>query len=257
MENKENMEMTENTEMYEFPESLMPTLRQCADMYEIIKKNLIEIDKEWLTVEGRHSLVIDFKLDLMYLMSFLAVMSGSPDEFPVYMADTIFQWDPYSNNTLGFIRAAENMGIKELIYNYEITPEVTEKFDAFTSNVTNILKILPTFGDYYELSMIYYLYSALIASICKLMEANASSSIIFTGINNYLKTQFHVIEEHMSAEELEQFEKNVFPYLKRVNAKMDEVIQSANEYYGAGDPISFRARIVREPEPAEEGDKQE
>ena len=233
MENKENMEMNENAvndyEVYEFPEALKPTLNQCAEMYELIKQNLFEVDKEWLTVSGRHSLIIDFKLDLMYLISFLAVMSGSPDEFPVYMAEKIFEKDPYSNHTLGFIRAAENMGIKDLIDNYRITPEVIKKFDEFTSNVTNILKILPSFGDYYELSMIYYLYSALIASICKLMEANAYSANIFTGINNYLNTQFKVCEEHMSERELEQFEKTVFPYLKRVNSRMAEIEQAASE----------------------------
>ena len=142
----------------------------------------------------------------------------------------------------------------ELIDNYNITDEVIEKFDAFTSNVTNILKILPSFGDYYELSMIYYLYSALIASICKLMEANAASPIIFTGINNYLNTQFKVCEEHMSPQELDQFEKTVFPYLKRVNAKMNEVVDSAKAYYGADDPINLKVGI-KFPKPVEDEDK--
>ena len=258
MANKENMDMNANMDYknYEFPESLRPTLSQCAEMYELIKHNLIEVDQEWLTVAGRHSLVIDFKLDLMYLLSFLAVMSGSPDEFPIVIADKMFEREPFADHTLGFIRAAENMGIKELIDNYNITDEVIEKFDAFTSNVTNILKILPSFGDYYELSMIYYLYSALIASICQLMEANAASSIIFTGINNYLSTQFKVCEEHMSPQELDQFEKTVFPYLKRVNAKMNEVVDSAKAYYGADDPINLKVGI-KFPKPADDDGKKE
>ena len=251
MAEKENMKINENSEpdiqFYEFPEALKPMLSQCAEMYNIIRHTLIEVDEEWLTIAGRHSLIIDFKLDLIYLISFLAVMSGSPDEFPVYVADKMFESDPMSNNTLGFIRAAEYMGIKDLIDNYDITKEHIGKFDAFTSNVTNILKILPSFGDYYELSMIYYLYSALIASICKLMEANAASPIIFTGINNYLNTQFKVCEEHMSERELEQFENNVFPYLKRVNAKMNEVIENAKEFYGTADPITLKVAIKRKP----------
>ena len=250
MENNKNIEMTENNEnisIYEFPESLKPTLKQCYDVYEIIKHELIGVDSEWLNGKGERSLIIDFKLDIIYLISFIAVMSGSADEFPLYMAEEIFANDPPSNNLLGLIRAAENMGIKELIDNYDITDEAIEKFDAFTSNVTNILKILPTFGNYYELSMIYYLYSTLIASICKLLEANAKSSIVFTGINNYLNTQFKVCEEHMSERELEQFENNVFPYLKRVNAKMNEVIENAKEFYGTADPITLKVAVKRKP----------
>ena len=77
--------------------------------------------------------------------------------------------------------------------------------------------------------MIYYLYSALIASICKLMEVNAYSPVIYTGINNYLNTQFTVCEEHMSKRELDEFEKNVFPFLKRVNAKMKELEQAVKD----------------------------
>ena len=103
MANKENMDMNANMDYknYEFPESLRPTLSQCAEMYELIKHNLIEVDQEWLTVAGRHSLVIDFKLDLMYLLSFLAVMSGSPDEFPIVIADKMFEREPFADHTLG------------------------------------------------------------------------------------------------------------------------------------------------------------
>ncbi|MCR5109377.1 MAG: hypothetical protein K6B38_00470 [Ruminococcus sp.] len=236
MKNKENMETANNSENkapdvqnFELPENLKTILRQATETYRIIRSELIKVDKEWLTVQGRHSLIIDFKLDMMYLIGFLAVMSGSPDEYPIYIAEQLFEGEPENNNALGFIRVAENLGIKHLIDNYKVTAEDTKKFDQFTSNTTNILKILPSFGDYYELSMIYYLYSALIASICKLMEVNAYSPVIYTGINNYLNTQFTVCEEHMSKRELDEFEKNVFPFLKRVNAKMKELEQAVKD----------------------------
>ena len=236
MKNKENMETANNSENkapdvqnFELPENLKTILRQATETYRIIRSELIKVDKEWLTVQGRHSLIIDFKLDMMYLIGFLAVMSGSPDEYPIYIAEQLFEGEPENNNALGFIRVAENLGIKHLIDNYKVTAEDTKKFDQFTSNPTNILKILPSFGDYYELSMIYYLYSALIASICKLMEVNAYSPVIYTGINNYLNTQFTVCEEHMSKRELDEFEKNVFPFFKRVNAKMKELEQAVKD----------------------------
>lgn len=239
MEKKENIEMISNTENrtaetenFEFPEHLRPILSQAAEMYDLIRSNLIEVDKEWLTVKGRHSLIVDFKLDLMYLIGFLAVMSGSADEYPLYVAENLFASDPFTNYALGFLRVAENLEIKHLIDNYKVTEEDTKKFDKFTKNPTNILKILPSFGDYYELSMIYYLYSALLAAVCKLMEANAYSPVIYTGINNYLNTQYKICEEHMSKRELDEFEKNVFPFLKRVNVKMNEIAQTVKDTFG-------------------------
>lgn len=236
MDNKENIKMTENTEYdhdtYQFPEPLMPVLEQCTEMYEIIKHNLFEVDRAWLTEPNRHSLVIDFKTGLVDLITFLSVMSGSANEFPIFVAEKMFEKDPETNYALGFIDTAEKLGIKELISKYNITTEVTKKFDKFTNTLDTILEILPIFGDNFELSMIYYLYSALIASICKLMENNAFSPIIYTGINNYLNTQFKMCRQHMSNRELDQFDNNVFPYLRRIGDKITEVEQAAKEFYG-------------------------
>lgn len=238
MENEKNEniitdETAENTvEYYEFPEEYKPFLNDCHKMYEIIKSQLLEVDKEWLTVKGRHSLIVDFKLDLIYLMSFLSVMSGGIDEYPLYVAAEIFADDPFNNDKLSFIRAADNIGIRHLIKEYKVTPEDTVKFDEFTKNTTNILKILPSFGDFHELSIIYYLYGSLIAGICKLLERNARSSIIITGINNYLNTQFNALSAHLSPKDFEEFKGNVFPYLQHINDRMHEIDESIRKDLG-------------------------
>ncbi len=219
----------DNKLYYEFPKELMPMLKDLNKLYEIIKRNLTEVDMRWLSVKGRHSLIVDLKLDLIYLISFISVMGGSPDEFPLYLAEGIFANDPPSNYAIGFIRAAENMKIKNLISNYTITEEDTRHFDEFTSNVTNILRLLPACGSLYELSMIYYLYGSLIASICKILETNAASPIVLTGINNYLKTQFDVIQKHLTPKDHEEFKNNVFPYLQHVNDRASEIENALKE----------------------------
>ena len=109
----------------------MPTLEKVHNIYEIIKRNLCEVDMEWLKVEGRHSVIVDFKLDLIYLLSFLGTMCGSPDEFPLYIAEMMFCKDPPANYAIGFIKAAENMKIDPLLYEYKVTPEMTKHFDEF------------------------------------------------------------------------------------------------------------------------------
>lgn len=242
MENKENIEMTNNAKKSStaindivVPEPLKKDLAQAAEMYDIIKTNLIEMDREWLKIEGNHSLLIDFKIDLMYLITFLAVMSGSADDYPIYIAEKIFTSDPESNYAMGFLQLADNLGIRNLIKNYQVTEDETRKFDEFTRETTSILKILPAMEGRFKLSMIYYLYSALLASICKLLEPNAFSPIIYTGINNYLCTQFKVCEAHMEQREQDEFDNNVFPFLKRINDKIAEAEQAAKEFYGITD----------------------
>ena len=224
----ENIENNEKKEYYAFPEDLMPTLEKVHNIYEIIKRNLCEVDMEWLKEEGRHSVIVDLKLDLIYLLSFLGTMSGSPDEFPLYIAEMMFCKDPPANYAIGFIKAAENMKIDPLLYEYKITPEVTKHFDEFTSNVTNTLLILPQFNDHFKLSMIYYLYGTLITALCKMMESHASSPIILTGINNYLKTQFDVIGKQLTDEDAEQFYENVFPYLQHTNDRIHDIERAVN-----------------------------
>lgn len=239
----ENNEKTEN-KYYEFPEDLMPTLEKVHNIYEIIKRNLCEVDMEWLKVEGRHSVIVDFKLDLIYLLSFLGTMCGSPDEFPLYIAEMMFCKDPPANYAIGFIKAAENMKIDPLLYEYKVTPEMTKHFDEFTSNVTNTLLILPQFNDHYKLSMIYYLYGTLLTALCKMMESHSTSPIILTGINNYLKTQFAVIGEHLSEEDATQFYENVFPYLQHTNDTIHDIERAVK-----GEPP-----IKRGGEPEKEGE---
>ena len=239
MENKENIEMTTNTTKKSssfredlFPEQLKKDLSQAAEMYDIIKTNLLEIDKAWLTIEGTHSLLIDFKMDLMYLITFLAVMSGSADEYPIYVAEKLFASDPENNYPDSFLQLAENLGIRDLISNYSVTKEHTEKFDTFTRETTNMLKIMPALETKFKMSMMYYLYAALITSICKLLEPNAFSPIIYTGMNNYLCTQLKVCKAHMEQREQEEFDNNVFPFLKRTNDKIAEAEQAAKEWAG-------------------------
>ena len=215
------------------PDHLKPTLSQAAEIYDIIKANLAEMDKEWLKVEGAHSLLIDFKLDLMYLITFLAVMSGSADNYPIYIAEQIFKSDPpESNYGEGFLKLAENLGIRNLISNYQVTEDDTKNFDSFTQEPAGLLQLFPALSTRYKLSMMYYLFAALIASICKLLEPNAFSPIIYTGINNYLRTQFMICEQYMEKKELDEFENNIFPFLQRTHDMVEEAEKAAREYYG-------------------------
>lgn len=227
MENKENITMTNNTNTYKFPEVLQPDLDQCVELYTIIKHNLAEFDRAWVTKPNRHSLIIDFKKGIVELITFLTVMSGSPTEFPFYIADRLFENEPDEKFPSLFKSTAEKLGLDDLLFNYDITPQVIEKFNSFTNRLADILEILPVFGDNNELSMIYYVYSALIAGICQLLEKNSAITIIYTGINNYLNTQFKFIRLHMSNPDIEQFDNSVFPYLKNMGRRIDELSSSA------------------------------
>ena len=239
MENEKNIEMTTNNTtkdpdfiQYEFPDELKPVVSNAAEMYVVIKAELIEPDKEWLSTDGRQSLLIGLKLDLLYLITFLAVMSGSPDQYSLFLADGLFRGDPPSDYAEGFLKLAENLGINHLIENYKVTDEDAKKFDKFTQTPTRILKALPELKDKFNISMICYLYSSLLASICKLMETHAYSPIIYIGINNYLATQFRICEENMSQRELDQYGETVFPFLKRINEKVETLEKASREIGG-------------------------
>lgn len=195
-----------------------------GESYDIVKELLEKLEPQRPPHSGA-TLAQLLHQDIVAFIALLAIIDGSPDNYAVMAANGVCASDNMNRYGAQFIKAAEKIGIAELIKNQMISPEIDEALRDFTGYPYGVLEILTNFADSDGMSVIYYMYSVLLAAVAGLMERHCSSPVFYETLSDYLYTRFSAAAMHLNEADSKQFHDVLLPYMREVNAKKESMIE--------------------------------
>ncbi|MBR1592660.1 MAG: hypothetical protein IJ666_06595 [Ruminococcus sp.] len=201
------------------------TVSRANETYLITKHLVIPKEKQWKALGGSTPLSVLIRNDIFELSAFLAALSGGVGNYVLTVVNGVCSVDGYTAGSQKFIEYAEKLGLKELLETQSSSPQTEKALNDFTGRKTSFLDALTKFEDSDDMSMIYFMYGSLITAVGDLLYGSSRTVQSVVGWNNYLRTQYTVLSEHLTGLAGKQFDKVLFPYLQKINKEMKEYMQ--------------------------------
>ena len=201
------------------------TVSRASESYVITAALAIQKENKWKALGGTVPLSVLLRNDIFELSAFLAALSGGIGNYVLTVVNGVCSSDGMTVGRKKFTEYAENLGLGELLESQSSSPETEKALNNFTGRITPFLDALTKFEDNDDMSMIYFMYASLITAVGDLLYSNSQTVQSAVGWNNYLKTQYTVLSEHLTGSAGSQFDKVLFPYLQKINREMKEYMQ--------------------------------
>ncbi|MBR6386039.1 MAG: hypothetical protein IKS03_07995 [Ruminococcus sp.] len=206
-------------------EKTKTAVSQASEIYLIIKQLIEQKEQEWKLLGGKTPLAVLLRNDIFELGAFLSALSGGFGNYTLTVLNGICAVDGYMAGNRKFVEYVENLGFGELIETHSSSPETEKALNAFTDRKTGFLDALTKFQDNDDISMIYFMYGSLITTEGNILHEASRTIQSTVGWNNYLKTQYTVLAEHLTGSAGKEFDKVLFPYLQKINDEMKEYMK--------------------------------
>ena len=206
-------------------EKTKTAVSQASEVYRILKQLSANKEQDWKSLGGNIPLSHLLRTDIFELCAFLSALSGGFGNYALTVVNGICSADGITAGRQKFYEYIENLGLEELIENQSSSPETEKALNDFTGKNTSFLNALAKFSDNDDISMIYFMYGSLITSVGDILYSAGNTLQSVVGWNNYLKTQYTALAEHLTGSAGKEFDRNLFPYLQKLNDEMKEYMK--------------------------------